>query len=78
MTLVELRYLVTLAQELHFGRAADRWNVSQPTLSMAIRNLEQNLGVLLFERSKSGIRPTSMGAQIIAQAQGVLGRSEQK
>jgi LysR family hydrogen peroxide-inducible transcriptional activator len=72
MTLVELRYLVTLAQEKHFGRAAERWGVSQPTLSMAVRSLEKNLGVLLFERSKSGIRATTMGEQIIAQAQRVL------
>nr|ACY24848.1 LysR family transcriptional regulator [uncultured organism] len=76
MTLVELRYLVTLAQEKHFGRAAERWGVSQPTLSMAVRSLEQNLGVLLFERSKSGIRATTMGEQIIAQAQRVLAQAD--
>jgi len=72
MTLIELRYLVTLAEEKHFSRAAAHWGVSQPTLSMAVRSLEQKLGVLLFERSKSGIRATTMGEQIIAQAQRVL------
>ena len=51
MTLTDLRYLVALAQERHFGRAAERCHVSQPTLSVAIKKLEQHLGVLLFERN---------------------------
>lgn len=76
MTLIELRYLVSLAHTLHFGRAAEAHNVSQPTLSMAVRKLEQDLGVLLFERSKSGIRPTEMGEQIIAQARRVLAQTD--
>ncbi|RYY02927.1 MAG: hydrogen peroxide-inducible genes activator [Gammaproteobacteria bacterium] len=76
MTLIELRYLVTVAQTRHFGRAAEAFNVSQPTLSMAVRKLEQDLGVLLFERSKSGIRVTKMGEQIIAQAQRVLSQTD--
>ena len=76
MTLIELRYLVTVAQTRHFGRAAEVFNVSQPTLSMAVRKLEQDLGVLLFERSKSGIRVTKMGEQIIAQAQRVLSQTD--
>lgn len=73
MTLMELRYMVAVAQTQHFGRAAERFGVSQSTLSMAVRKLEEELGVLLFERSKSGIRITQMGAQIVAQAQQVLG-----
>ncbi len=72
MTLVELRYLVTLAQTQHFGRAAELCNVSQSALSMAMRKFEEELGVLLFERSKSGIRATQMGEQIIAQARRVM------
>ncbi|RYY73789.1 MAG: hydrogen peroxide-inducible genes activator [Gammaproteobacteria bacterium] len=76
MTLIELRYLVTVAREMHFSRAAEQWGVSQPTLSMAIRNLEQDLGVLLFERSKSGIRPTVMGEKIIAQAQHLVAQAD--
>ncbi len=76
MTLIELRYLVTLAHTRHFGRAAKVFNVSQPTLSMAVRKLEQDLGVLLFERSKSGIRTTQMGEQIIAQAQRVIAQTD--
>lgn len=72
MTLIELQYLVTLAQELHFGRAAARCYVSQPNLSMAVRKLENDLDVCLFERSKVGITVTTLGAQIIAQAERVL------
>lgn len=76
MTLIELRYLVTLAQTQHFGRAAELCNISQSALSMAVRKLEDNLGVLLFERSKSGIRATQMGEQIIAQAQRVVSQAD--
>lgn len=72
MTLAELRYLVILSETRHFGRAAELCNISQSALSMAIRKLEEELDVLLFERSKSGIRTTQMGEQIIAQAQRVM------
>jgi LysR family hydrogen peroxide-inducible transcriptional activator len=72
MTLTELRYIVTLAQEQHFGRAAERCFVSQPTLSIAVKKLEDELGVALFERSKSRVQSTPLGEQIIAQAQQVL------
>ncbi|MFB9886163.1 hydrogen peroxide-inducible genes activator [Balneatrix alpica] len=76
MTLTELKYIVTLAQEQHFGRAADRCYVSQPTLSVAVKKLEDELGVLLFERSKNAVRVTDMGEQIVRQAQRVLEESE--
>ncbi|MBT5388099.1 MAG: LysR family transcriptional regulator [Porticoccaceae bacterium] len=72
MTLTELRYITTLAQVSHFGHAAERCNVSQPTLSIAVKKLESELGVDLFERSKSSVRPTPIGEQIIAQSQRVL------
>lgn len=72
MTLTELRYIVTLAREKHFGRAAERCHVSQPTLSVAVKKLEDELGIALFERSKSRIRVTETGARIIDQAQRVL------
>ena len=72
MTLTELRYIVTLAREKHFGRAAERCHVSQPTLSVAVKKLEEELGVPLFERSKSSIRVTETGQRIIEQAQRVL------
>ena len=72
MTLVELRYLVALASEGSFSRAAARCEVSQPTLSLAVARLEKDLGVRLFERSRIGkelVRPTAVGAEIVAQAQ---------
>lgn len=72
MTLTELRYIVTLAQERHFGQAAERCHVSQPTLSIAVKKLEQELGVEIFERSKSSVRTTPTGDLIVAQAQRVL------
>jgi len=72
MTLTELRYIVTLAKEKHFGRAAERCHVSQPTLSVAVKKLEDELGVPLFERSKSSIRVTETGLRVIDQAQRVL------
>lgn len=72
MTLTELRYIVTLAQEQHFGRAATRCHVSQPTLSVGVKKLEDELGVILFERGKNAIRTTPIGETIVAQAQRVL------
>lgn len=72
MTLTELRYIVTLAQEQHFGRAAERCHVSQPTLSIAVKKLEEELKVAIFERSKTRVYPTPLGEQIIQQAHKVL------
>ena len=72
MTLVELKYLLALAKEGHFGKAAERCHVSQPTLSMAINKLEKSLGVTVFERQKNGIRITDIGEKLIVQAQRVL------
>lgn len=72
MTLTELRYLVNLDKERHFGRAAERSFVSQPTLSVALKKLEENLGVILFERSRGEAKPTPVGQRIITQAKKVL------
>jgi len=72
MTLTELKYIVAVARERHFGRAAEACFVSQPTLSVAIRKLEDELGVQLFERGSSEISVTPIGTQIIEQAQRVL------
>ena len=72
MTLQELRYAVTLARERHFGRAAAKCFVSQPSLSVAVKHLEDELGVALFERTKSEVVVTAIGAQILAQAEKVL------
>jgi LysR family transcriptional regulator, hydrogen peroxide-inducible genes activator len=72
MTLTELRYIVALARERHFGRAAEACFVSQPTLSVGVKKLEEELGVVLFERSKTDISLTPIGARIVEQAQRVL------
>jgi LysR family transcriptional regulator, hydrogen peroxide-inducible genes activator len=72
MTLTELSYVVALAQEQHFGRAAERCHVSQPTLSIAVKKLEEELNVTLFERGKNGVQITPLGERIVAMAGGVL------
>lgn len=72
MTLTELRYIVTLARERHFGRAADKCHVSQPTLSVALKKVEQRIGAQLFERSSADVRLTPLGEQVAAQAENVL------
>lgn len=72
MTLTDLRYIVALAQERHFGRAAEKCHVSQPTLSVAVKKLEEQLGVMLFERSAVDVKVTEIGRQIVDQAERVL------
>ncbi len=76
MTLTELRYIVAVAQERHFGRAARRCFVSQPTLSIAIKKLEEELSVSLFDRSSNDIITTEAGERIVAQARRVLEEAE--
>jgi LysR family hydrogen peroxide-inducible transcriptional activator len=72
MTLTDLRYLVALARERHFGRAAERCHVSQPTLSIAVKKVEDELGLALFERHRHEVLVTPGGESIIRQAQRVL------
>lgn len=72
MTLTELRYIVALARERHFGRAAEKCFVSQPTLSVAVKKLEDELGVALFERGGAEVTVTPVGNRIVEQAQRVL------
>lgn len=76
MTLTELRYIVAIAQDRHFGRAAARCSITQPALSLAVQKLEDELGVKIFER-KNQIEPTPMGERLIHQAQRVLEEVEQ-
>ncbi|MDX1608488.1 MAG: LysR substrate-binding domain-containing protein [Halofilum sp. (in: g-proteobacteria)] len=73
MTLTEFRYVVAVAREQHFGRAAAACNVSQPTLSVAVRKLEDELGVRLFERGTNRVAITPVGRQLVQQARRVLG-----
>lgn len=68
MKLTELRYLIALSQEKHFGRAAKRSHVSQPTLSVAVNKLESKLGVNLFERFHHDVRITDVGKRVVSQA----------
>ena len=63
MTLTELKYIVAVARERHFGRAAEACFVSQPALSAQIRELERRLGVTLFERGNRKVLPTSVGTR---------------
>lgn len=72
MTLTEMRYIVAVARERHFGRAAEACHVSQPTLSVAVKKAEEGLGVVLFERSAADVRLTTVGERVVAQAQRVL------
>lgn len=72
MTLTELKYIVAVARERHFGRAADACHVSQPTLSVAVKKLEDELDIKIFERSAGEIATTALGAEIVRQAQSVL------
>ena len=76
MTLTELRYIVAVARERHFGRAAEACFVSQPTLSIAIKKLEDELGVTLFERGGQEVSVTEIGERIIEQSQRVLEEAE--
>lgn len=72
MTLTELRYIVAVARERHFGRAAEACFVSQPTLSVAIKKLEDELDLKLFERGSNEVTVTPLGEQVVRQAQAVL------
>ncbi|MBU3698026.1 hydrogen peroxide-inducible genes activator [Dechloromonas sp.] len=72
MTLTEMRYIVALARERHFGKAAEACHVSQPTLSVALKKVEGQLGAALFERTASDVRITALGERIVAQARRVL------
>jgi len=75
MTLNELKFVVAVAQERNFRRAAEKCFVTQPALSLGIKKLEDELGVAIFERSRSEVTPTEIGEQIIEQANVVLEES---
>jgi len=72
MTLTELRYIVAVAREHHFGRAAEACFVSQPTLSVSIKKLEDELDVKIFERGANEVTVTPLGQEIVRQAQSVI------
>ena len=72
MTLTEMRYISALDKTRHFGRAAELCHVSQPTLSVAIKKVEQQIGAPLFERGSNEIRTTPLGLEVVAQIKRVL------
>jgi LysR family hydrogen peroxide-inducible transcriptional activator len=72
MTLTELRYIVAVARERHFGRAAEACFVSQPTLSVAVKKLEEELDLKIFERGSTEVSVTPLGEAIVRQAQSVI------
>ena len=72
MTLTELRYIIAVAREHHFGKAAKACHVSQPTLSVAIKKLEEELGVSIFERGSSEVSLSPVGERVVQQAQQAL------
>ncbi|MEQ1654604.1 MAG: LysR substrate-binding domain-containing protein [Nitrospira sp.] len=77
MTFTELRYIVAVAQDRHFGRASERCCVTQPALSLAIQKLEDELGTRIFERGKQQLTMTTIGERIVQQAQRVLEEADQ-
>ncbi len=76
MTLTQLKYIAAVDTQRHFGQAAEQCHISQPTLSMQIKKLEEELGIQVFDRSRKPVVPTGVGRQVIAQAREVLRESQ--
>src|SRR5579863_7717588 len=77
LKLKDLRYLVAIADKRHFGRAAARCFVSQPTLSAQLKKLEQSLGVQLIERAPSKVALTAAGEEVVARARRIIEASDE-
>ena len=75
ITLTQLEYIVALDDVRHFAAAADKCFVTQPTLSMQVKKLEEDLGVIIFDRKRQPLEPTEIGKKIISQARVALASS---
>ena len=75
-TLTQLEYIVAVDEYRHFATAADKCFVTQPTLSMQIKKLEEDLGVIIFDRSRQPVVPTDIGKKLIDQARDVLAANQ--
>jgi LysR family hydrogen peroxide-inducible transcriptional activator len=76
MNLRDLKYIIAVADQRHFGRAAEACCVSQPTLSGQVKKLEEQLGVTIFERTRRSVELTPIGEEIVAQARKVVEQSD--
>ena len=76
ITLTQLEYVVAVDEFRHFATAADKCFVTQPTLSMQIKKLEDDLGVIIFDRSRQPVVPTDFGYKLIEQARFVLASTQ--
>jgi len=76
MTITQLTYILAVDDFRHFGKAADKCHVTQPTLSIQLQKLEEELGIIIFDRSKTPITPTAIGEKIIRQARIIVKESE--
>lgn len=76
MTFNDLRYIVVIAEENSITKAADKLYMTQPALSQYLKKVEKELGVLIFERTTTGVRPTAEGVQFLAFAKNVLNQEQ--
>ena len=76
ITLTQLEYIVAIDEYRHFATAAEKCFVTQPTLSMQIKKLEDELGVIIFDRSRQPVVPTDLGAKLIEQARMTLSATQ--
>ena len=76
MNLRDLKYIIAVAEKRHFGKAAERCFVSQPTLSGQIKKLEDALGIAIFERTNRSVEITPVGEEIVAHARQIMEQAD--